>query len=496
MFIVFFVCFLKAVFAGVIINSNSGPLQGIPSLEKDVEAYLGVPFAEPPLGELRFAKPVPKKKWTDVYPASTLPPACAQFAVQPDYFMPDTTKSSEDCLYLNVWAPKSKPTRGLRPVIIYIHPGAFVSGSSNIKAHDGSHLASHGDLVVVTINYRLGAFGYYFANIEEADGNMAVHDQLMALKWVKENARHFYGNPENIILMGSSAGAYAVSGFMLSPLSQNLFNRAIILSGSMVHPFMLDDNARLSRNSQRFASLVGCSNATTTLETDPQSVVKCLKGKPTADLVKAEKTQSFTNPLALFPRMKTEFLPKNSIDLIHEGKFRKDVDVLIGITQDEGALFLLVGASDYVGPYGKSGKVVKKHRAHALSRAALMLSGEPDPSSIANYYMKGVKNRTTTGYLKMVANMLGDYITSCNTVFFADLVSLKGNNVHFYKFGFRSPTAPTAEWVGTTHLDEVQYVFGNSYHANFTEEDIKMSHHIIQRWAAFARTGYVSFSLH
>lgn len=490
MYILVFTCLLKVATASVVINTDSGPVRGVTSLVEDVEAYLGIPYAEPPIGELRFSKPVPKKKWLDVYNATNLPPPCAQISlVEPYYFMPNVTNMSEDCLYLNVWAPKSKSTYGLRPVIVFIHPGGFLTGSSNLKAHDGSHLANRGDLVVVTINYRLGPFGFFLAYAEEADGNMGIYDQLMAINWVRKNAKFFNGDPENIVLMGSSAGAMAISTFILSPLSKDLFKRAIILGGTMLHPFFTDDNARLFKNSKIVASLAGCSNETVTLESDPSSVVKCLKASSVEDLLITQRVLSLVNPLTLFPKIKSEFLPKNPIDLVREGNFRKDIDILFGVAENEGTLFLLIGGPDYLGPYGKKVKVVKKSRALTLSKVATYISGQTDPSRIIDYYMSHIKNRTTSGYLKMVSNILGDFSSFCSTVHYADHVSLKGNSVYFYKFGFRAASTPMAEWVGTTHIDDLQYIFGSPYHDNFTDEELALSHRMIDRWSAFARTG-------
>lgn len=489
MYYLIFAFLLTKVSSDVVINTNSGPIRGTPSLADDVEAYLGIPYAEPPVGDLRFAKPTPKRKWTDVHNASVKGPPCLQFSLKPYYFTPDISNMSEDCLYLNVWAPRSELTYGLRPVIIFIHHGAFSIGSSTTKVHDGSHLASVGDVVVASFNFRLGAFGYFLAYTEEANGNMGEYDKIMAIKWIKENAKYFHGDPENISIMGASSGAFSVSALMVSPIAQDLFRRVIILSGSMINPFFFDANDKLFKNSQIIASVAGCSNGTISLNSDPRFAVNCLKNKSGEDLVKAHSTLSLSNPIGLFPRVNDEYLPKSSIELYREGKFSKQKDMLIGITENEGTMLLFVAVPEYIGMYGKEIKVLTKHRALAMSRGTLLVTGLRNTSEVLDYYMKHVKNRGTLGYLNMISNIVGDFVASCGTIFNADIVSLKGNRVFFYKLEFRPASTPAAEWVGTTHLDELQYIFGNPYHQNFTAEEMELSHTFMKRLAAFARNG-------
>lgn len=483
--------------ADIIINTNSGPIQGTASLAEDVDAFLGIPYAEPPVNELRFAKTVPKKNWTEVHSATQLPPPCPQYDLEIQYyFMPDISNMSEDCLYLNIWVPKLNNTgdSDLKPVVIFIHPGAFMTGSSNLPAHDGSRLASRGDVIVVTMNYRLGSFGFLMANIEEANGNMGMYDQIMAIKWVKDNIKYFGGDPDNIVLMGSSAGAISIAAHMISPLSKHLFKRAILQSGSIIHPLLSDDNAGLFENSKLLARLVGCTNESTTLENDPQSVVKCLKQKPKEAFIEAEKTIYKTYPAVFYPRANDDFLPKSSVELFREGRYRNDMSVMMGFTEEEGTLLLMAAAPEFFGNYGRNYEHnMNKYRALSFGRSLLMAFRQSNISEIINPYMKQVKNRTPMGYVKMVANIAGDFTIACGTVFLADFLAVKGNPVYFYKFSARPASTPLEEWMGTTHLDELQYIFGNPYHENFTEEEIERSECLMDHWSAFARTGFVAF---
>lgn len=137
--------------------TNSGPVRGLSLKEQNIEAFLGIPYAEPPVGPLRFSKPVPKALWEDIYDASEFPPSCVQ-AIQ-GLLAADPKKMSEDCLHLNLWVPKSG--NDPKPIMVFIHGGAFMFGSSNLKIYDGARLAERGDVIVATMNYRVGSLGFF-----------------------------------------------------------------------------------------------------------------------------------------------------------------------------------------------------------------------------------------------------------------------------------------------------------------------------------------------
>lgn len=213
----------------------------VSGIEKaDVDAFLGVPFAAPPVGQLRWQAPVPVAPWQGVHAATSYSSNCMQ-TVDPRESQPWTHeyvisgKVSEDCLYLNVWAPKNSAHKSL-PVIVWIHGGAFLSGSGSVPIYDGSKLAAKG-IVVVSINYRLGAFGFLAhpeltnESPQHVSGNYGLLDQIAALQWVKVNIAAFGGDPGHVTIAGQSAGAMSVSALMLSPLAKGLFAAAIAQSG-------------------------------------------------------------------------------------------------------------------------------------------------------------------------------------------------------------------------------------------------------------------------
>lgn len=213
---------------------------------KLVTEYLGVPFAEPPIGNLRFRKPIPKQPWRSLLNATSMPLACIQ---SEDTAFGDfegatmwnaNTPTSEDCLYLNMIVPgKVDPSKRLA-VMIWIFGGGFWSGCATLDVYDGKIFASEENIIFVSMNYRVSAFGFLYLGREEAPGNMGLWDQLMAIKWVHKNIDLFGGNPDTVTLFGESAGAASVSMHMLSPKSTPYFQRAILQSGSATAPWALE----------------------------------------------------------------------------------------------------------------------------------------------------------------------------------------------------------------------------------------------------------------
>ncbi len=242
------------VFAQKTVSTESGDLIG--KSEGNVRAFLGVPYAAPPLGPLRWKAPESVKRSTSALAADKIGPACMQklsrshlpwteaFMVQNDI--------SEDCLTLNVWTAGS--FSGHRPVLVYLHGGGFVEGSGGISSYDGTQLSKSG-LIVVTVNFRLGIFGYFASSALRTDsghdsaGNYALADQIAALDWVKKNIAAFGGDPQRVTVAGQSAGAESVAALLASPKAKGLFQRAILNSDPMLWPATtvssLDEAAKL-----------------------------------------------------------------------------------------------------------------------------------------------------------------------------------------------------------------------------------------------------------
>lgn len=465
-----------------IITTSNGPIKGTTLVRtKNIEAFLGIPFAEPPVGPLRFAKPVAKSSWEDTYDADKLPPACVQATL--GLLAVDPEKMSEDCLYLNLWVPQS----GSEPktIMVYIHGGAFMIGSSNIRLYDGATLAERGDVIVATINYRVGTLGFFSGFINEAAGNMGIYDQLMAIRWIKENAKHFGGDPENIVLFGQSSGAFSVSLHMVSPLSKNYFRRAILQSGSAFHPMYSDKNEILFMGSQAIATMLGCADAERSLKTNPKDVVECMKNLP-AKTFSDTDLMYFRKYGILIPRVGDELLPETPIQLFRKGEF-KDTELLLGINRDEGPSFLALQRPNIFGPLGEKVDASTFNEATAreiMKSMAIFVDGD-----IIQNYLDRVKHESRYTYLTAMGEFLGDFLITCGSIYQADYHSLRDNQVYFYLYEFKSPSSPRAEWMGVTHFEEVPYVFGNPLHKNFTEHERELSNDVIDMWITFAKTG-------
>jgi para-nitrobenzyl esterase len=218
----------------VIIDAPCGKLQGLS--KAGLNAFKGVPFAKPPVGPRRWAPPSKLQTWSGIHEAFQVGPAALQGTSLLDQIIPEQVGAqSEDCLYLNVWTPGLDG--GNRPVMVWIHGGAFAIGSGGSPMYKGEHLAKLGDVVVVTINYRLGSFG--FLNLRDtvrgavsASGAEGIMDQICALEWVRDNIASFGGDPDNVTIFGESAGALSVGCLMGSPQAKGLFHKAILQSGA------------------------------------------------------------------------------------------------------------------------------------------------------------------------------------------------------------------------------------------------------------------------
>jgi len=223
-----------------LVQTVNGPVLGIVNTSNDVVSFKGIPYAEPPVGDLRWKEPQPVIPWDDVLDASEFCASCIQnrnYSREPwtEEFMVQND-ISEDCLFLNVWTPAKSADEKI-PVLVYIHGGGFTEGSGGIAVYDGENLAKKG-IIVVTINYRLGALGF-MAHPEltaespnHSSGNYGLLDQIAALKWIKENISAFGGDPETVTIAGQSAGAMSVNQLVTSPLASGLFQRAITESGT------------------------------------------------------------------------------------------------------------------------------------------------------------------------------------------------------------------------------------------------------------------------
>ncbi|XP_071439111.1 esterase E4-like [Hetaerina americana] len=319
------------------VNTDKGKIQGsflFSAKGRKILAYRGIPYAKPPVDNLRFKAPEPMEAWTDVKNTTEEGNVCPQNDIFTNQFI-----GNDDCLFLNVFTPKipiGKDENDM-PVMVWIHGGLFIQGSGGSELYGPDYFLDE-NIVLVTMNYRLGALGFLSTGDEVVPGNNGLKDQVMALKWVKANIALFGGDPIRITIFGNSAGAASVHFHLLSPLSKGLFNRAISQSGSALNPWAFTNEA--PKHTLHLAELLGCEE-----EGIHSQMVNCMRGHPaerivmTTNRMKEWGTDMF-NPFVPVAegKRKEAFLPHDPRKMMKDGKLNK-VKYIMGVTSDEGVLF-------------------------------------------------------------------------------------------------------------------------------------------------------------
>ena len=333
-----FCAFLPLV-QSVVVSTSYGKIKGLMASYPNVSApfqsvnkFLGVPFAAPPIGELRFKAPRPPKKWNaDVRPAKNHGNICLQHRILDSFIKPHTQNFSysEDCLYLDVYTPNVSLKL---PVMVYVHGGGYQLGTAITSASD--ILALQG-VVVVVIQYRLGPFGFLTTGDSAAPGNYGMLDQVEALKWVKENIANFGGNPNKVTIFGESAGGSSVSLHLLSPLSRDFFHQVIAESGVDFSPFAIQPTSFGLRFTKELAQKLACGTS------EYSAMVACMRQKKAMDIQKAVESIrfGFIDNIYWAPVVDKNFLHDTPRNLRKMGNF-KQVPLMISFNSQEGATFL------------------------------------------------------------------------------------------------------------------------------------------------------------
>lgn len=451
-----------------------------------VKTFQGIPFAKPPIGDLRFKKPFPVESWEEPLLAQSLPPGCVQYSPNPFPWLDDLPGKTMDCLYLNIWVPNNAGSKLKNAVMFWVHGGGFRIGSSRLDYYDGRVLAALGDVIVVTTNYRLSVEGFLYFGTDEAPGNMGLYDILEALKWVKSNIQFFGGDEDNITLFGQSSGAITAGMFMVSPLASGLFARAIFQSGS---PTNLDgeDNNRDFKLSQGVAKAVGCAEKDS-LKNNPDAVVRCLRGKDSLELLETLAKVNDNPQRGLYPRFGDAILPMNARKAFVHGKFR-NYDILIGNNHNEGSTIITKARKNVFGFFGDKSPLINKTYGECIIKQNF--KDFPDTDAVVDQYLGNVTEDAYDLIRYQVQKASGDYARVCPSVYLAESVAKKGNRVHFYYFDHRPSPTPWAPWMDVVHFDETPFVFGYPlrYPANYTSRELSLSERMINVWTTFAKSG-------
>ncbi len=417
--------------SGTLIRLNDGMVQG--SIDSGTRRFLGIPFAAPPVGALRWHRPQPVSPWSGVRDTTAFASPCPQGAS-----INGAPSTTEDCLYLNVWSPEPAPQKRL-PVMVWIHGGGNTAGSAGDlvplgvggRFYDGHVLTQTRDVIVVSVNYRLGIFGF-FANAalksEESAypyaGNQGLLDQRQALQWVRDNIAVFGGDPDNVTIFGESAGSWDVCAHVVSPGSRGLFHRAIGESGGCTtHQSTITDAAAASA---QVSAAVGCADAANELS--------CLRQVPVSTLLSQDSGPGII--------IDGGVLPDQPRTLFNTGKFAK-VPYILGSNADEGTLFFI----------GSRPVTTNAKYLEALKQAYGDMSDE-----VAAVYPASAF-RTPQDAL---ARVFGDSSLVCPTYDVARRAAAGGSNVYLYNFARPIPIEALAQFnLGATHGAEIAYVFGS-----------------------------------
>lgn len=448
------------------IRIEAGPIRGRRSRSDNVRVFKGIPYAAPPVGPLRWKPPEPVVPWIAARDCTAFSAVCPQ--PRPLMYRP-LSPQSEDCLYLNVWTGARKRGDGL-PVLVWIHGGAFAIGGASRPPFDGEALARE-KAVVVTLNYRLGPFGFFAHPLLSAEspqgssGNYGLMDQVAALEWVQRNIRSFGGDPDNVTLFGESAGAASVARLMVVPAASGLFHRAALHSGGVRGRVRrlresAADSPAAEAIGQELAARLGCDTAA-----DP---LAALRAKSAAELLQAADPMQglFDAGTRFLPVVDGSFLPEDPARLWAEGRAAA-VPLLIGTCENEGSIFVAELGINRGVTYPEALKRLYGERAPTLARRYPALD-------------KGQMRENLDRFLTAALFLLPA----------REMAAWHAGGAPTWRFHFtRVSRVAYTLTLGAHHGAEIPYLFGTLGEKNRQEPDEELSRQMTAAWVRFARTG-------
>jgi para-nitrobenzyl esterase len=461
--------------AELVVAIEPGKVQGDYSGES--RRFLKIPYAKPPVGDLRWKAPMKPEPWDGVRHETEFPGACAQ-----NKSAGSPASDNEDCLYLNVWTPKKAPTKA--PVMFWIHGGGNFAGSTFDHVptsmdqlwFDGRFFAERHGIVVVTTNYRLGPMGFFahpaLADEGSPSGNQGLLDQNMALQWVQDNIAKFGGDPDNVTIFGESAGSADVCYHVASPTSRGLFHRAISQSGgctSGLGGIMRERTvADVKKGMQAFTKAMGCDKA--------DDALGCLRGKSASDiLANGMQPDPMAGADAPAPEWSFSvvidgeggFLPKSARSYFDDGDIAK-VPYILGSNNDEGRLFTYLTTAP-------------KNDMEYMEELTTRFGADAAEKIYAVY----PPSKFDDNYADAIARVVGDSGLVCGTHDSARRAVAAG--LHVFMYNFNVPWAISADLLKATHASEISSVFGDPYDPD--DESQTVSDAMNAYWAQFAKTG-------
>ncbi|CAN7982980.1 unnamed protein product [Ixodes hexagonus] len=453
------------------------------------DAFLGIPFAEPPVGPRRFKRPVRKKPWRGLFYATQLPRPCFQRRgrVPPVPWQADEKRSREDCLYLNIWVPAIRPWFTRLPVMVWIYGGSYRIGGSDLDLYDGTTLSDCGRVIVVSFNYRLGAFGFLNANVTDIPGNMGLWDQYAAVRWVSENIASFGGDPSRVTLFGESVGGASVGMLAQSPLSRGLVRRIIMQSGTPRWPLPLENDGGVKR-ALGLARNVGClRNEESSFHVE---ALNCLQRVPAEDIAQAELELFDDHLFTFMPSYGDELVPVDPVTASKGGRILP-LDVLMGINSREGAIVYYAGSGAGL-PKNWTSDGIDMNSARSFMAQFFGAFPEEIVDEIVAYYLGQLRDSSSRKIFAAMSAAAGNFLFNCPAVFMADALAGWLPRLWTYKFQHRATASPWPQEFDVTHSDGIQFVFGVPLRCpeKYSRDDARISEITLRAWAAFAHTGY------
>jgi len=448
------------------VRTKAGKVEGFASADGKVQIFEGIPYAAPPVGALRWKEPQPVASWKGVRKATEFGARCMQWNVFGDMVFHDAGPS-EDCLYLNVWTPKTSADAKL-PVMVWIYGGGFQAGATSEGRQDGEALAHRG-VVIVSMNYRLGVFGFLShpeltkESPHHASGNYGLLDQAAALEWVRKNIAEFGGDPENVTIFGESAGSFSVSALMASPVSKGLIHRAMGESGAFFGRTLgAKPLAESEQNGAKWGESIGAGSLEKLRAMSAQQVLDAAK----------KDISSFR----FGPNIDGYFFPESPAGIYAKGE-QAHVALLAGWNHDEGNYHTFFGKDEATKEnYAK--KIEQTYGKNA-DEVLKLFPGETDEQAKESAGLLATANFIAYGTWKWIEEQ----------------TKLDGPAVYRYEFDDAPPLAESGAAPGATptayHSSEIEFVFGMLKTKNlpWRPEDYSLSEQMGSYWTNFAKTG-------
>jgi len=457
---------------------------------KDIFAFLAVPYAKPPVGELRFQRTQRVEKWAGVYNATTAGPICVQ-----NHIFTSQVQGSEDCLYLNVYTPELPTDNSSveKAVMVFIHGGGFVQGTGRSDNYSPAKLLDY-DVVLVTFNYRLGPFGFLSTEDDNAPGNYGIWDQVEVLRWVQHNIKVFGGDPKRVTVFGESAGASSVGVLYVSNAANGLFHRAIAQSGSSM---CVAGPLSPKQDAVTLAEVASCPTNSST------EIVDCLRNLTAVDLLnlfdnlKPAAQRSYRPIVEGQDVTGRRILENSTTALIKQGNFQK-VPLMIGVNSNEGESLFYRFVTSTSPIYSTNSKTRLTFVTATVKRFVPLASEQPAVLQEAmSIYFGNFVNMTNAEILDTLIKVVGDSIVvACTNRTAVEVARNKGTS---YLYNFDHTGGPSIMAIsqlripsgGVPHADELPYLFDIPI---FSLGDTTGEHKVIQDrmlslWTNFAKTG-------